>query len=50
MTIDEIKALLEHPSISAELQEELLPEVLAFGYVSEERTLFRNIRKLIPYL
>ena len=44
----EIKALLEHPAISAEFEEELLPELLAFGYVSEERTLFRNIRKLMP--
>jgi len=44
----EIKALLEHPAISAELEEELLPEYLAFGYISEERTLFRNIRKLMP--
>jgi asparagine synthase (glutamine-hydrolysing) len=30
------------------LEEELLPEYLGFGYVSEERTLFRNIRKLMP--
>jgi len=44
----EIKALLEHPAISACLEEELLPEYLAFGYVSEERTLFRGIRKLMP--
>ena len=44
----EIKALLEHSEISPALEEELLPEVLAFGYVSEERTLFRNIRKLMP--
>ncbi|MBV8819666.1 MAG: asparagine synthase (glutamine-hydrolyzing) [Acidobacteriaceae bacterium] len=44
----EIKALLEHPSISAHLEEELLPELLGFGYVSEERTLFRGIRKLMP--
>jgi asparagine synthase (glutamine-hydrolysing) len=44
----EIKALLKHPEISAELEAEALPEVLAFGYVSEERTLFRNIRKLMP--
>src|SRR5260221_4793419 len=44
----EIKALLAHPRISAELEEELLPEYLGFGYVSEERTLFRNIRKLMP--
>jgi asparagine synthase (glutamine-hydrolysing) len=44
----EIKALLEHPAISPELETELVPEILAFGYASEERTLFRNIRKLMP--
>lgn len=44
----EIKALLKHPAISAELEEQVLPEYLAFGYVSEERTLFRGIRKLMP--
>jgi asparagine synthase (glutamine-hydrolysing) len=44
----EIKALLEHPAISPVLEESLLPEYLAFGYVSEERTLFRGIRKLMP--
>ncbi len=44
----EIKALLEHPAISPALEEDLLPELLGFGYVSEERTLFRNIRKLMP--
>jgi asparagine synthase (glutamine-hydrolysing) len=44
----EIKALLMHPAIHAELEEQMLPEYLAFGYVSEERTLFRGIRKLMP--
>jgi asparagine synthase (glutamine-hydrolysing) len=44
----EIKALLEHPKVSPALEESLLPEYLAFGYVSEERTLFRGIRKLMP--
>ena len=44
----EIKALLEHPAISPALAEELLPEVLAFGYTSGDRTLFRNIHKLMP--
>src|SRR5450432_994291 len=44
----EIKALLQHPGISAAFEESLLPQYLAFGYVSEERTLFRNIRKLMP--
>ena len=38
----EIKALLEHPAISPALAEDLLPEVLAFGYTSGDRTLFRN--------
>ena len=44
----EIKALLEHPEISPRLEESLLPEYLAFGYVSGEQTLFSGIRKLMP--
>lgn len=44
----EIKALLAHPAVSADLEEAVLPEFLGFGYVSEERTLFRGIRKLMP--
>jgi asparagine synthase (glutamine-hydrolysing) len=44
----EIKALLEHPAISPALEEDLLPEVLAFGYASGDHTLFQNIRKLMP--
>ncbi len=44
----EIKALLEHPAISAQLDEAQLPETLAFGYTSGEDTLFRGIRKLMP--
>lgn len=44
----EIKALLEHPAISAALEESVLPEYLAFGYSSGDRTLFRGIRKLMP--
>ena len=44
----EIKALLEHPAVSPRFDESLLPEYLAFGYISEERTLFRGIRKLMP--
>jgi asparagine synthase (glutamine-hydrolysing) len=44
----EVKALLEHPAISAELEEDSLPEALAFGYTGGDRTLFRNIRKLLP--
>ncbi len=44
----EIKALLEHPSISPALEEDSWPEALAFGYTSGDRTLFQNIRKLMP--
>jgi asparagine synthase (glutamine-hydrolysing) len=44
----EIKALLQHPALSARLDESLLPEYLAFGYTSGDRTLFAGIRKLMP--
>ncbi|MBK5294516.1 MAG: asparagine synthase (glutamine-hydrolyzing) [Acidobacteriia bacterium] len=44
----EIKALLRHPAIAAALDESLLPEYLAFGYTSGDRTLFKGIRKLMP--
>jgi asparagine synthase (glutamine-hydrolysing) len=44
----EIKALLEHPAVSAEVEESLIPEYLSFGYTSAESTLFRGIRKLMP--
>lgn len=44
----EIKALLEYPGISPQLETDLLPEYLSFGYNSEERTLFRGIKRLMP--
>jgi asparagine synthase (glutamine-hydrolysing) len=44
----EIKALLEHPAIRAELNESLIAEYLAFGYTSGEETLFAGIRRLPP--
>ncbi len=44
----EIKALLRLPEISAQVDETLLPEYLLFGYLSDESTLFRGIRKLMP--
>ncbi len=44
----EIKALLEHPEISPALETSLLPEYLAFGYTSGDKTLFAGIRKLMP--
>jgi asparagine synthase (glutamine-hydrolysing) len=44
----EIKALLECPKISAAFEDSLLGEYLAFGYTTCDRTLFRNVRKLMP--
>lgn len=44
----EIKALLAFPGIEAELNHNILPEYLAFGYVSGPETFFRGIRKLAP--
>ena len=42
----EIKSLLVHACVEREVDEEALPEYLAHGYVSGDRTLFRGIRKL----
>lgn len=44
----EIKALLEHPAISASFEQSALPEYLASGYLTGSGTLFRDIRKLMP--
>ncbi len=44
----EIKSLLAHPHVRAELNRAGLPEYLAFGYLSGEETLFAGIRKLLP--
>lgn len=44
----EIKALLRHPSISARFDESMLPEYLALGFSSDDRTMFAGIRKLMP--
>ena len=44
----EIKALLEHPRVSPALNESALGEHLAFGYTSDEGTLFAGVRKLMP--
>jgi len=44
----EIKALLQHPEIRTAFEDSLLPEYLAFGYTSGEKTLFAGIRKLMP--
>ncbi len=42
----EIKALLVYPGIRPEFNTGVLPEYLAFGYVSSEETLFSGVRKL----
>jgi asparagine synthase (glutamine-hydrolysing) len=44
----EIKALLEHPAISARLNEAAIPAHLSFGYTSDDQTLFTGVRKLLP--
>jgi asparagine synthase (glutamine-hydrolysing) len=44
----EIKALLAFPGVRAELNCEVIPEYLAFGYVSGPQTFFQGIRKLLP--
>src|SRR5579871_1687815 len=44
----EIKALLEHPAVATAFDESVLPEYIGFGYLSDERTFFQGIRKLMP--
>jgi asparagine synthase (glutamine-hydrolysing) len=44
----EIKTILAYPGIRAEFNAETLSEYLAFGYITEEETMFRGVRKLLP--
>ena len=44
----EIKAILEYPGVRAQLNESVLAEYLAFGYLSGPETMFAGIRKLMP--
>jgi asparagine synthase (glutamine-hydrolysing) len=44
----EIKALLAHPDVHPEFHRAVLPEYLAFGYLSGADTFYRGIRKLMP--
>jgi asparagine synthase (glutamine-hydrolysing) len=44
----EIKALLAHADVRAELNRDVLPEYLAFGYLSGDATFFSGIYKLSP--
>lgn len=44
----EIKALLAHPLLQARFNDNNLAEYLAFGFVSNDETLFAGVRKLPP--
>jgi asparagine synthase (glutamine-hydrolysing) len=44
----EIKALLEYPGMKAQLAGGVLPEYLAFGYLSGTGTMFAGVEKLPP--
>jgi asparagine synthase (glutamine-hydrolysing) len=44
----EIKAILAHPAARAEFNPNVLPEYLAFGYLSGRDTFFAGIQKLMP--
>lgn len=44
----EIKCLLELPGFRPTLNQQALPELFAFGYLSGEDTLFAGVRKLMP--
>ncbi len=42
----EIKSFLDHPCFEKELDEALIPEYLSYEYIPDERTIFKNVRKL----
>ncbi len=44
----EIKALLQHPSVSAQVNYDSVQDYITFQYVLGENTLFKNINKLLP--
>jgi asparagine synthase (glutamine-hydrolysing) len=44
----EAKAVLEHPAVPRELDEEAFADYLTFGFVPAPRTMFRGISKLGP--
>jgi len=44
----EIKSVLASGLMKAELNPQVLPEMLAFGYISRPETLFKGIHKLMP--
>ena len=44
----EIKVILAHPGVTPEFNRAILPEYLAFGYLSASDTFFEGIHKLMP--
>ena len=44
----EIKALLADPDVTPELDREALADYFEYGYVPAPRTIYRNVRKLMP--
>jgi len=44
----EIKVVFAHGTAPIEFNRSVLPEYLAFGYVSDEQTFYSGIRKLLP--
>jgi asparagine synthase (glutamine-hydrolysing) len=44
----EIKALLKHPAVRAEVDADALRDYLTFQFVLGDRTLFKGIRKVLP--
>ncbi len=44
----EIKVILAHPGVQARFQRAVLPEYLAFGYLSGQETFYEGILKLMP--
>src|SRR5579872_397874 len=44
----EIKVILAHPEVTATFNRSMLPEYLAFGYLSGQETFYEGIRKLPP--
>jgi asparagine synthase (glutamine-hydrolysing) len=44
----EIKALLQHPAVQAEVDFDSLRDYITFQFVLGDRTLFKGIRKLLP--
>ena len=42
----EIKSFLSHPKFEKELDEDMIPLYLSYEYIPDERTIFKNVKKL----